>query len=161
LVQGEAGAMIGPARLAREGASMSKYERLSEHLIAWPEAEWRASFAELESVLGGPLPKPARRGRAWWTNDPDKRHARAWAAHGWAVSDVDHAAGRVVFRRGAAPASEIQPPALRKAAETAAARQVSPLGAAIVTGGLALMAGVAALAVRGMRKRPEGEPARE
>jgi hypothetical protein len=81
---------------------MSKYQPLTDHLAAHPEEEWRASFSELEAVLGFPLPKAARTGRTWWANDLDKSHSRAWTAHGWAVGDVDHAAERVVFRRGAA-----------------------------------------------------------
>ena len=77
---------------------MGKYDRLSEHLAAWPTDEWRASFAEVEKVLGSALPKTARTGRAWWANDPEKSHSGAWAAQGWEVGDVDHAADRLVGR---------------------------------------------------------------
>jgi hypothetical protein len=151
---------------------MSKYEPLSEHLAARRGDEWPASFSELEAVLGFPLPKAARAGRAWWTNDPDKSHSRAWAAQGWQVGDVDHAAERVVFRRGAASgaalveaaglqplargAGEIQPPALREAAETASARMhaTRALGAtALVTAGMAVVAGLGAAVVRGLMRR--------
>jgi hypothetical protein len=81
---------------------MSKYNLLSDRLTAHPAEEWRTSFSEIETVLGFALPKAARTGRAWWANDPDRSHSRAWTAHGWEVGDVDHAAERVVFRRGAA-----------------------------------------------------------
>lgn len=81
---------------------MSKYNPLSERLSAHAGDEWGVTFSELESVLGFPLPKSARTNRAWWTNAPDKAHSRAWAAHGWTVGDIDHAAERVVFRKGAA-----------------------------------------------------------
>jgi len=87
---------------------MSKYQPLSDRLTASPGDEWLTSFAELESVLGFPLPKAARTGRAWWANDPEKSHSRAWADHGWEVGDVDHAAERVVFRRGAASGVALQ-----------------------------------------------------
>ena len=42
---------------------MSKYDPLSDRLAGHPASEWRANFAELEEVLGFPLPKAARTGR--------------------------------------------------------------------------------------------------
>lgn len=87
---------------------MSKYQPLSEHLSASPGDEWLTSFAELERVLGFSLPKAARSGRSWWSNDPEKPHSRAWAAHGWEVGDVDHAAERVVFRKAASSGIALQ-----------------------------------------------------
>lgn len=152
---------------------MSKYNPLADRLAAHSGDEWGASFSELEAVLGFPLPKAAQSGRAWW-NDPDKSHSRAWAAQGWEVGDVDHSARRVVFRRGAvspaalmratsveplprtepAPASEIQPPALRKASEAASAktRRNRALGAgAVVAAGVAVVAGLGAMLLRGKR----------
>jgi len=150
---------------------MSKYNPLADRLAAHTGDEWGASFSELEAVLGFPLPKAAQSGRAWWTNDADKSHSRAWAAQGWEVGDVDHSARRVVFRRGAvspaalmraasleplprtepAPASEIQPPALRKASEAASSKmhRNRALGAgAIVAAGVAAVAGLGALLLR-------------
>jgi len=139
---------------------MSKYAPLSRHLSASAGDEWRASFSELESVLGFALPKAARASRAWWINDPDKSHSRAWAAHGWEVGDVDHAAERVVFRKGGAaaelPRREVQPPAMREAAETASARMhaTRALGmTAMVTASLAVVAGLGALLARGAMRR--------
>lgn len=157
---------------------MSRYQPLADHLAARGGDEWPASFSELEAVLGFALPKAARAGRTWWGNDLDKSHSRAWAAHGWAVDDVDQAAGRVVFRKGAvstavmsaaaAPpgeavfraqppaAREVQPPLLREAAESASARMhaTRALGAtALVTAGLAVLAGLGAAAARGLSRR--------
>lgn len=159
---------------------MSKYQPLSQRLAASPGDEWRTSFSELESILGFPLPKAARAGRAWWSNDLDKGHSRAWAAQGWEVGDLDHAAERVVFRRGAAsgvalarpaplaplqdagaaepspPAREIHPPALCAAAEDAPARTraARALGAAaVLTAGAAVVAGLGAALIRGVVRR--------
>jgi hypothetical protein len=88
---------------ARRGdRTMSKYQPLSDHLSGHGPDEWRASFGELEALLGFSLPKGARAGRTWWAADRDKSHVRAWTSHGWEVGDIDHAAERVVFRRGAA-----------------------------------------------------------
>ncbi|CAN7425918.1 hypothetical protein LJR219_002744 [Phenylobacterium sp. LjRoot219] len=156
---------------------MSKYNPLADRLAAHTGDEWGASFSELEAVLGFALPKAAQSGRGWWGNDPDKSHSRAWAAQGWVVGDVDHATQRVVFRRGAgsgviltqaaglkpqpAPASppaaaEIQPPVLREAAEAASAkmhRNRALGGTAIVTAGVAVLAGLGAMVMRGVLRR--------
>jgi hypothetical protein len=135
---------------------MSKYDSLSQRLAAHPTDEWRPSFSELESVLGFPLPKAARTGRAWWVYDPAKRHCRAWAAEGWEIGDVDHLAGQVVFRRGPATAREIQPPVMRKAAEAASAQMHTnrKLGAtAVVAAGAAVVAGLGAMLVRAALRR--------
>jgi hypothetical protein len=161
---------------------MSKYQPLSDHLATRPGEEWPASFSELEAVLGFPLPKAARTGRAWWATDPARSHSRAWAAGGWEIGDVDHAAERVVFRRGAAsgatlvgaaglkplaeatavkplfatPGGEIQPRAMRVAAERASKRGRAARalrGVALVTAGLAVAAGVGAGLVRGLMRR--------
>jgi hypothetical protein len=161
---------------------MNKYNPLADRLAAHSGDEWGASFSELEAVLGFALPKAAQSGRAWWGNDPDKSHSRAWAAQGWEVGDVDHAAQRVVFRRGGgsgavlaqaapppiakpapvtaratSPVGEVQPPALRDAAEAASAKmhRNRALGAtAIVTAGVAVLAGLGAMVLRGVRRRP-------
>jgi hypothetical protein len=145
---------------------MNKYQLLSDHLAASSGDEWLASFSELEAVLGFPLPKAARTGRSWWTNDLGKSHSRAWAAKGWHVGDVDHAAQEVLFRRGALPAAAraetahssrgVQPPAMREAAETASARNrtTRTLGAAaMVTAGVAVVAGLGAMLARGVTRR--------
>lgn len=135
---------------------MSKYSPLSEHLAAHPADEWRPSFSELESVLGFPLPKAARFGRSWWANDPEKSHSRAWTVHGWVVGDVDPAARRVEFRRGARlfqPAT--QPAAMREAAEAASAQMhaTRKMGAAaMVAGGVAVLAGLGAVVLKAMRR---------
>jgi hypothetical protein len=171
---------------------MSKYQPLADHLAARSDPEWRASFSELEALLGFPLPRAARSGRTWWANDPDKAHSRAWAGHGWEVGDVDQAAEQVVFRRGATSAAALveaagleplkesasaPPPLRRRRPEELAAlaaerpeeegrdadraRERTPgsaaraLGAtALVTAGLAVVAGLGAALVRsGMRRR--------
>jgi hypothetical protein len=151
---------------------MSKYQPLSDRLTGHPEDEWRASFAELEEVLGFPLPKGARSSRAWWANDTEKAHSRAWAAHGWEVGDIDHAAERVVFRRGGASGLALQrAAALEPLQDLGSSTQAKPavtnlayeasaeptvinhraLGiAALVAGGAAIAAGLAALVVRGL-----------
>jgi len=148
---------------------MSKYQPLHDRLSGHPEDEWRTSFSELEGVLGFALPKSARTGAAWWANDSDKSHARAWTGPGWMVSEVDRTLGSVVFRRNLAAAdieaaggvaaqasqaaTRIQPEAMRKASEGASrlakARRAAPFVAAGVAG-VAVLGGLAALFVRNM-----------
>lgn len=86
---------------------MSKYNPLTERLRGHPGDHWQASFSEIEEVLGFPLPKGAKSGKAWWANDSDKSHVKAWTGEGWQADDVDHAQGVVTFRR-----SDISPVAL-------------------------------------------------
>lgn len=83
---------------------MSKYKPLTERLSGHAEDEWRTTFADLETVLGFALPKGARGGPAWWTNDGDKPHSRAWTSAGWQVFEVDRANETVTFRRNMASA---------------------------------------------------------
>jgi hypothetical protein len=78
---------------------MSKYQPLAERLSGHADDAWRASFAELEAVLGFPLSKTARSSAGWWSNEPDKPHKRAWLDSGWHVADLDRAGERVTFRR--------------------------------------------------------------
>ncbi len=135
---------------------MSKYRPLSDRLTGQSGDEWRASFADLEQVLGFALPRGARTGRAWWANDGDKGHHKAWASAGWRVDDLDPAAEYVTFRRAEArgstaedDADPIRPDAMRKASETlsrsSAFRDVAP---AAIVAGVAVVAGLATLVAR-------------
>jgi len=152
---------------------MSKYNPLSDRLAGHPANEWQASFAEIEEVLGFPLPKSARTGKSWWAG-MDKPHARAWTAHGF-EADVDHARSLVTFRRSEVspaavetvlpPIGEIaperveapsRPPVTAEAPATASddARRQRTLGvAALVAGGVAVAAGLGALLMKGLRRR--------
>jgi hypothetical protein len=141
---------------------MSKYDLLSARLSGHAAPEWRANFAELEEVLGFPLPKAARTGRTWWKPEAGA-HARAWTDAGWAAHEVDTAAGHVIFRRIdqsplVAPAVAEGPPPKAPAAlgdepAIVAALERPRWPMALVAGGLALLAGGAALAIRGVIRR--------
>ena len=84
-----------------DAAMRGKYAPLYHHLCERDGQEWRASFAEIESVLGFPLPKSARDYGAWWHNEEEgtHSHARAWMAAGWRTQEVNPARGHLVFRR--------------------------------------------------------------
>jgi hypothetical protein len=157
---------------------MSKYQPLSERLGGHPGDEWRASFAEVEEVLGFPLPKGARSGKAWWSNDLDKPHSRAWSGHGWEAGDVDTTAGLVTFRRSAVspaaveavlePAGDLglaepldalgapSPPSAELMPTSPAAEvqpKRGPPAAALIAASVAVVAGLGALLVRGVVRR--------
>ncbi|RLP79060.1 hypothetical protein D9R14_09475 [Xanthobacter tagetidis] len=58
------------------------------------------TFAEIEALVGHPLPASARRHRAWWSNNPSNSVITwAWLAAGYKSEQVDMEAGRLVFRR--------------------------------------------------------------
>lgn len=131
---------------------MSKYRPLSDHLASLGGAEWRASFAEIEAVLGASLPKAAQQ-PGWWKSEVEKPHHRAWLDQAWKIDEV--AGGVVTFRKDVV-AHEIQPPALKAAAETAShevhARQALNV-TAIAGGVLAVVAGVGVLVAKAFRAR--------
>jgi hypothetical protein len=160
---------------------MSKYQPLSERLRGHASDEWRASFAEVEEVLGFPLPKGARSRKAWWSNDLEKPHSRAWSGHGWEAGDVDTSTGQVTFRRSAVSPAVVEavaglepvgdlsaaepldplaiprPPSGELMPATPPASEVqpkpAPLAAALIAASVAVAAGLGALLVRGILRR--------
>lgn len=152
---------------------MSKYQPLSERLAGHPGGEWRASFSEIEEVLGFPLPKAARSG-AWWAGE--KPHNLSWAQHGF-TAEADPLTGVVIFRRSAvspaamqaildapqpvaSPApkrSAKQPLDMKIGAQAASVASKAPRWgvAAAIAGGAVVLGAVGALALRGRaQKRP-------
>lgn len=107
-------------QILQEAAACGKYAPLHRYLLALhTEPEWRASFGEVEAILGFRLPDSARLHRAWWSNQKRGRgHALAWQAAGWRTRAVDLEAERLTFeradnapsRRGTFSISEILPP---------------------------------------------------
>ena len=78
---------------------MDTYEPLRLHLMGLPADAWRASFDEVEKVLGFTLPRSAYTDRSWWRNDTSgHRHSRAWLDAGFWVEDVDMDGRVVTFR---------------------------------------------------------------
>jgi hypothetical protein len=143
---------------------MSKYNPLSDRLAGHAEPEWRASFAEIEEVLGFPLPKAARTGRGWWKEGAGA-HARAWSEGGWSADEVDPAGGQVIFRKAAqsplvAPAVAEGPapstPMLSDEPAILRSLERPKWHVALVAGGLAVVAGLGALALRGVIRKRDG-----
>ena len=98
-------------RLVRDAAARGKYAALYRHLAAMDGSGWRASFSELEAILGFELPVSARLYRPWWSNQKrgaGHSHALSWQAAGWRTRSVDLEAETLVFERAAAAASEAE-----------------------------------------------------
>lgn len=135
---------------------MSKYRPLSDRLSLYDGDEWRATFAEIEGVVGSSLPKAAQQA-AWWMGTADKPHQRVWLDHGWRVADVDKAAGAVTFRREreAQEASPLTPVVESVSEALAKPDQPKPaLGVtALIGGAVALAAGLGVFAVKVLKGR--------
>ena len=79
-----------------------KYGKLYADLRSLQNPEWRASFREIETVLGFELPPSARLHRPWWGNQKGGNghsHALAWSVAGWETADVDMESETLLFRR--------------------------------------------------------------
>lgn len=148
---------------------MSKYQPLSDRLAGHAGEEWRASFTEIEDLLGFPLPKAARSGAAWWTRQGFTARADARAGEvAFSLGDVSPAAMQAVLdapepERGPEPGPEGGPE--RKPQPQAAAvvapgepERLAPTRKgwgliAAAAGGVALMAGLGIAAGRALRER--------
>ena len=79
---------------------MAKYAALKQFLAGQRFDEIPMSFAEVETVIGRPLPMSAVQHRPWWANEARGHvHAKAWLDAGFATSQVDMAAKKLVFKR--------------------------------------------------------------
>lgn len=126
-------------------ARKSKYQPLADFLASFDGVQWRATFVEVEAVLGSPLPKAARAKEDWW-EALDTRQARSWLDVGWEVERADVEDRTVSFRRR-------PPDAPPETPETDVAPWI-PVTAWAVLGGLLLTLGaVAAGAVVRKRRR--------
>lgn len=80
---------------------MGKYEPLGDHLRSLSDTSWNANFAEIEEILGFPLPPSAHSHRAWWSNHVGGNHSQAavWVEAGWETREIDQRRGHVRFER--------------------------------------------------------------
>ena len=89
---------------------MSKYDPLNRYLLGLDRNEWRATFADIERVLGFKLPRSARDYPAWWANEAEGSHvhAKAWMAAGWETSDLNLTGETIIFERTRSPSGIIR-----------------------------------------------------
>lgn len=74
----------------------TKYRKLTERLASLDTNEWTATFDEIESVLGFPLPESARQYQAWWSNQM-RSQSLSWQLAGWKATALDLSEERVTF----------------------------------------------------------------
>ena len=80
---------------------MSKYDPLAKHLSEQDTDSVTMSFAAINDLIGGTLPKSAFDYRPWWANRYDGNDAQnaGWQSVGWATQDVDMKRRMVTFAR--------------------------------------------------------------
>ena len=78
---------------------MTKYSPLRDFLARQQSDQVRLGFAEVEKILGGPLPHSAYEHQAWWANDPGHSQGRSWYAAGWRTENLNLSRRTVMFRR--------------------------------------------------------------
>jgi hypothetical protein len=81
---------------------MSKYDPLRHHLNQLKVQRWRASFDEVEEILGFRLPNSAYKHPAWWANETEPTtHVQkfAWLTIGWRTEQLDLIGRNVIFVR--------------------------------------------------------------
>lgn len=78
----------------------SKYQPLYDHLLHSGREEVTLTFAELETLLGQPLPASAHTQRMWWGNRRRGAvQAHAWMSAGFHAEDLDLDHQQVTFRK--------------------------------------------------------------
>lgn len=85
----------------RMSGGSSRYDPLRRYLAGRSEPVVHLSFAEIERIIGGPLPASARRHRPWWANERSGSHvhASAWMGAGRRTANVHLNVGTVDFVR--------------------------------------------------------------
>ena len=92
--------LAAEADASRRIPAVGSYLPLGEYLGRLDSSTEQLTFAQIEQILGRPLPPSSRRHRAWWANESEgtHSHARSWLGKGWLVDSVD-LGGTVRFRR--------------------------------------------------------------
>lgn len=79
-----------------------KYDPLAAYLRASTDPAVCLSFADIERIIGAPLPRSAREHPAWWANEAEGGshiHARAWLAARYSTRHLNLNAQTVEFVR--------------------------------------------------------------
>lgn len=87
---------------------MSRYARLTTHLLASQEPRIILSFDELDAIVEGGLPDSARKYGAWWANKASSQpHAKFWLDAGRRASPDFNAKQTVFIQDSAMDTSEL------------------------------------------------------
>lgn len=98
----------------------SRYAPLTAHLLKIGQSRIPMTFAEIETLVGYPLPASAHKHRAWWSNNPSNSVITwAWLAAGYRSEQVDMEGRRLVFRRAEAERAQETAPVPTPSADRA------------------------------------------
>ena len=90
---------------------MAKYEMLGTFLGQQTTSEIPMTFAEIERVIGHPLPRSSRY-PAWWSNNPSNNvMTKIWLKAGFKTEQVSIESRKLVFRRVTSPSAATSKPA--------------------------------------------------
>jgi len=80
---------------------MSRYQPLADFLAGKKGDVWEATFEDIESLLGFPLPQSAHNYPAWWANQTGEGHSqtKGWMSVGWRTAALDRERRRIRFER--------------------------------------------------------------
>ena len=79
-----------------------RYKKLLEYFSHLDKPRVTLTFAQIEDILGGPLPKHARRDKSWWKFKAGRTTPpRSWVDAGYDLADVDLKKKRAKFVRSA------------------------------------------------------------
>jgi hypothetical protein len=83
----------------RQEAAMGVYSPLRHFLNSQSHEHVPMSFAEIEAIIGRPLPA-SKQYPAWWSNNPSNNPmTREWLSAGFQTESVNTVSGKLVFRR--------------------------------------------------------------
>jgi hypothetical protein len=87
---------------------VSKYDPLGHYLKTRAASEVAMSFADIEKVIGGPLPPKAVNHPAWWSNNTSNNTmTKVWLDAGYRTERVDVSARKLIFRRSGRPINPV------------------------------------------------------
>ena len=87
---------------------MGIYSPIRVFLEARNAEQIPVTFAEIENIIGRPLPA-SKQYPAWWSNNPSNNPmTREWLTAGYETEQVDIVGKKLVFRKVRKPAAEIQ-----------------------------------------------------
>jgi hypothetical protein len=76
-----------------------KYDPLYQHLLLSGRGQKAMTFADIETILGKPLPLSARKRPEWWSNSArGHSQAEAWRKAGYKTSKIDLVNETVEFK---------------------------------------------------------------
>lgn len=80
---------------------MSKYSPLANHLASLTATKKRLTFAEIETLIGEPLPPSAHKHATWWSNSDRGKNgwSNLWKRAGWVRSDYSLQHKWVIFQK--------------------------------------------------------------